>query len=84
MPAGSWFGLVVCGPEMSPLNQPSNQYSLLHDKALTCNPDAGLSQPAVEKSAAATAPGADTSADVEAYPGASLADKLTAATAQNK
>lgn len=45
---------------------------------------AGVSQPAAEKPGTATAPGADTSADVGAYPGASLADKLAAATTQNK
>jgi hypothetical protein len=45
---------------------------------------AGLSQPAAEKPGAAAASGADTSADVDAYPGVSLVDKLAAATAQNK
>ena len=45
---------------------------------------AGLSQPAAEKPGAAAASGADASADVDAYPGVSLVDKLAAATAQNK
>lgn len=47
------------------------------------SPSAGHSKAAVGAGEKAAVGGADTSADIDAFPGATLADKLAAATAQH-